>query len=63
MEPTLDQIKEYVLSNGISLEEKSNNEKLLDVFEKTNNLKYYEYYLNHSNEINDWLLNTDEYDL
>lgn len=56
MEPTLAQIKEYLMEKGISLssplpEAQSN----IQFFGDTTNEIYFKYYLEHSVEIHEWL--------
>lgn len=62
MEPTLSQIKEYLRENDIDIFEaniKSEENEISILFEN-NNEEYFQYYMNHSVEITDWLIHKSE---
>ena len=57
MEPTLAQIKEYLIEKGIDVfaDNSSENNSAFQLFGENKMEVYYQYYLDHSVEIGEWL--------
>lgn len=62
MEPTLGQIKEYLVAHNVSLEESllETNDNFQLYGENSEAEKYFQYYLEHSVEIHEWLNKPEE---
>lgn len=63
MEPTLSQIKEYLRENHIDIikaDINSEEDNKISILFDNNNEEYFQYYLNHSVEITDWLIQKSE---